>query len=60
MTEGAMEKPKRAGAVPVAGQVLGVAAALAGVYLLAGLAVALIVGGVLLAAWATLREAGWV
>lgn len=60
MTEGAMKKPRKTGVVPVAGQVLGVAAALAGVYLLAGLAVALVVGGVAVAAVCTLREAGWI
>jgi len=60
MTEGAMEKPKKTGVVPVAGQVVGLAALMAGVYLLAGVAVALIVGGVLMVALSTLREAGWI
>lgn len=45
---------------PVAGQVVGLGGLMAGVYLAAGLAVALVVGGVLLVALSTLREAGWI
>jgi len=60
MTEGAMKKPRKAGVVPVAGQVVGLATLVAGVYLLAGLAAALIVAGVLMVALSTLREAGWI
>lgn len=55
-----MEKPKDAGRLPLAGQVVGLAALMAGVYLLAGPAVALIVGGLLMVALSTLREAGWI
>lgn len=39
-------------------QMVGLAALMTGVYLLAGVGVALVVGGVLMVALATLREAG--
>lgn len=45
---------------PVASQAAGVLLALAGLYLLVGVAVTLIVAGVVLAALGTLREAGWI
>lgn len=52
------EQPKRAPVVPVLGQVIGLATLVAGVLLVAGLGVALILGGALMVALATLREAG--
>jgi hypothetical protein len=57
-----MEKPlKRAkdkSALPILVQLIGVACLLAGVYLVAGIGIALITAGLLLAASGTLREAG--
>lgn len=44
---------------PVTSQAAGAVLALAGLWLLVGLAVTLVVAGVLLAAVGTLREAGW-
>lgn len=45
---------------PLAAQLAGGATAVAGVYILAGLGVALVVAGVVLAGLGTLREAGWI
>lgn len=52
------ERHKRRAAV--LGQVIGLGVLMAGVYLTLGLGVALIVGGLLMVALATLREAGWI
>lgn len=46
--------------LPVVAQFAGVAVALAGLFLLVGLAVTLLVAGVLVAAAGTAREAGWI
>lgn len=46
--------------VPLLAQVTGGASVVAGFYLAFGLAVALIVGGVIVAGLGTLREAGWI
>lgn len=54
---GAAVRQKLAGHVPVFAQVTGGGTALAGVFLLFGLGVTLIVGGVVLLALGTLREA---
>lgn len=51
---------KTLAAWPVAAQLLGGGAVIAGVFLLAGLAVALVLTGVSLLAVGTAREAGWI
>lgn len=51
---------KTLAAWPVLAQLLGGGAAIGGVYLLAGLAVALVLAGVCLLAVGTAREAGWI
>lgn len=56
----AERRKQRAAAVPVLGQVIGLGVLMAGVYLTCGLGVALIVGGLLMVALSTLREAGWI
>jgi len=56
----AERRKRRAAVVLVLGQMIGLGVLVAGVYLTTGLGVALIVGGVLMVALSTLREAGWI